>query len=307
MRYITSLFAALLMSTNVIAAPHIIFKGTNNKSTAINNVIRDIQKKQPDLYEIVVYNFSDHYVIYLLSGKVWGMTAVRVDVDTSGNVKNITNNYSIQHAELQTTSPNDKPVCPDSSVQFVAISAYPGVGAVNEAIATVSQAASQKYKTMTILNENADGMTYKNWLSCPNLKGFYSIGHGGPDVIIVGNGDMISYEDFADPQFTNKYKDTSMFINSCQAFNYPFGTEITFGNDAYASEYAQNPGPNAYEYLSGHTNLLMFSSERSSACFAKRAIEGAKMDYDTLKECIGDQDIYYQDFGLSEPGKYLNH
>jgi hypothetical protein len=49
----------------------------------------------------------------------------------------------------------------------------------------------------------------------------------------------------------------------------------------------------------------MFSSELSSACFMAKAIDGAKMDYETLQSCIGDQGIYYQNFGISHPGKYL--
>lgn len=317
-----SFLAISLISTNVIASPVILIKDMQDtrhtlKSTAmpsaLNGVIKKIEAENPDLYKIIVYKSQNHFILYLLSGKTWSAETIRVDLDKSGNIINMINHYS---AGLKTLKPslatsdsaaNDSSEsCPDAKVQFLVISAYPYVAAVNDSIAIVSEAAKKKYNTMTILDEKADGQTYRNWLSCPNLKGIYSIGHGTPEGIFVGNGDLVSYDFFNQPNMKNKYKNTTVIINACQVYNYPLGSTIMFGNAQEASEFSENPGPNAYEFMGGHINLLMRVSERSSACFTAKAIEGAKMDYETLKQCIGTKNIHFQNFGLSNPGRYLD-
>lgn len=304
---------ASIISNQAIAATKIIFKDINNMSFAlatnsahegINNLLNEIQEKHSSLYEIVIYKMPDHYIFYLLSGEVWGATKMRVDLDASGQVSRIIDHYQKVDHESQGAR-EDVSSCPDKSVQFVVMSAYPNIGDVNRSIEIVSSAAMKKYKTVTILDENADGQTYKNWLSCPRLKGFYSIGHGMQEGIIVGNGDIVDYGFFMSKKFNNKFKDATIILNSCLVYNYPFGTQLMFGNMMYASDHVENPGPNAYEYLGGHTSLLMHSSELTSACFVEKAIDGAKMDYNTLKECVGDKNIHYQSFGLSHPGRYL--
>jgi hypothetical protein len=313
---VSSLFTVSLISINAIAAPKVIFKDIHHKQRvvqatavpqAIHGVIKSLEAKYPDLHEIVVYKLSDHYVLYLLSGKVWEVTKVRVELDTSGEIKRVIDDVQGVEKELQSAWEEEtNPVCPDPSIQFLALSAYPGVAAVDESMAIVSEAAKKKYKTMTIVDEYADGKTYQDWLSCPALKGIYIIGHGSPEGLMVGKGDFVSYKYFSNKKLMNNYQSTTVMINACQVYNYPFGTNIMYGNQLNASEYIKNPGPNAYEYVGGHTNLLMYSSELSSACFMAKAMNGAKMDYDTLKSCIGNQDIHYQNFGMSQPGKYFD-
>ncbi|VVC75468.1 hypothetical protein AQUSIP_07580 [Aquicella siphonis] len=316
-----SSWAMLLCSHAAISAPSVLFKDISNTGhsykagkppQAVNDVIRDIQSNKPDSYKIIVYKNENHYLLYTLSGKTWDAEKIRVDLDASGKMISLIPHYQGGLKELTSkTNSNpvdaDKPgVCPDSNIQFLAISAYPGVAAVNESIEIVSEAAKKKYKTMTIVDENADGQTYKNWLSCPNLKGVYSVGHGAPDEMIVGKGDVLSYGFFNQPEMMNNFKNTTVVINACEVYNYPIGTNIMYGNAMLASDFLRNPGPNTYEYMGGHTDLLMYSSEKSSACFMAKAIEGAKMDYDTLKQCISDQDIHFQNFGLSNPGRYFD-
>lgn len=315
-----SSFTLLLVSTSAISAPPVLFKDisetrhsfkASSLPPVVSTAIKNIQNTKPDLYKIIVYKNENHYVIYKLSGKSWEAEKTRIDLDSTGKVANFTDHYQGGLKELKLSTNNnlineDKPgICPDPNVQFLAISAYPGVAAVNESIAIVSEEAKKKYKTMTIVNENADVNTYKNWLSCPNLKGVYSIGHGAPDEMIVGNGEALSYSFFNQQTMVNKFKNTTVIINACQVYNYPMGTNIMYGNAMQASEFSRNPGTNAYEFMGGHTDLLMFSSELSSACFTAKAIAGEKMDYDTLKQCISDKDIHFQNFGLSNPGRYM--
>jgi len=319
-KFIASSIMALA-STTAIAAPTILFKDLNNQSKqfahaaapkAITNFLQTAETKYPNTSKIIVYKNENHYLIYLLSSKTWEAKKIRLDSDADGKLNNIVYNYTGGINDLNLTNKNTKSndiqpgVCPDESVQFLAISAYPGVAKVNEAIAIVSEAAKKQFKTMTILDENADGKTYFNWLSCPNLKGVYSIGHGAPDEMLVGNGDVVSYKFFNQPEMKNKYKNTTVIFNACQVYNYPMGTNVMYGNALQESEYAENPGPNTFEYMGGHVNLLMQVSELSSACFMAKAIEGAKMDYDTLQQCVGDKDFHAKNFGLSNPGLYFN-
>lgn len=307
-----------LLSFNANAtSPQVIYKDIYNqhqnwKATnmpqAIAKIIRDLETKKTDLYQIVVYKMKDHFLLYQLSNKEWKATKWRIDLDMTGIVKKISASYDGEdNNELEELERQQRPgKCPDESVQFVAISGFPGVGGVNEAIKMVSNTAKQKYKTMTILDKKADGETYRNWLSCSGLKGFYSVGHGANDSIMVGNGDVVSYKFFANSQLINKYKSATIILNSCQVYNYPFGTEVMYGNAEKFSTFVNNPGPNAYEFMGGHTNLLMEDSELSSACFISQAIMGAKMDYDTLKLCVGKRDFNFKNFGLSQPGRLFD-
>lgn len=306
------LLTASLASINAIAAPKLIYKDMADNQmlapslipAAITTIIKDMESKQPDLYEVVVHKADGYYVLYALSGKVWGLTRTRVDLDSWGKVTRITENY--QGTEKKHYKWESEPTCPDTSVQFVAMSAYPGVGGVNEAIQMVSDAAKEKYKTMTILTGNADRQTYLNWMACPNLKGFYSIGHGSNSGIMVGKGEFIEYYDLGAKKFTNNFQNTFVVMNACEVFNYPFGTELMFGNALFESDYTENPGPNSYEYMGGHTDLLMVSSELSSACVMSKAISGEKIDFTHLKACIGKENMHFQDFGLSHPGRFMS-
>lgn len=307
----------LSLATTTYAAPVVIFKESLHPternlrmptSPALNKLIQSIKDQNNNALKIIVYKQGNEVMIYTLSGTNWGMKKTKVQLDTVGNITNVIDNYTgdmNQSPKNTRTLSKERSVCPDESIQFLVISAFPGVGEVNRAIKTVSAAASKKFKTMTILNENADGKTYKNWLSCSNLKGIYSIGHGSPDEIMVGNGDLISYDFFNQPHMKNKYKNTTVIFNACQVYNYPMGTSVIYGNNMFASNYAQDPGTNAHEFIGGHTNLLMEYSELSSACFMVKALEGAKMNYDTLKQCIGKRDIHFQNFGLSNQETYF--
>lgn len=307
-----SLLTTSLLSSQVMADPIVVFKDALNKKQvlsasslpqAVSNVIKEFETKQPDLYKIVVYRFDEYYVLHLLSGKYWQVAKVRVDIDTAGKVT-IIEPYMGSHKENTTLlSQDDEPVCPNDKIEVVAISAYPGVGDVDKSLDAVYQMASTKYKSIKILDANADGQTYKNWLSCPNLKGFYTIGHGNNEGIMVGKGDFISYEFFKDEKFNRKYQKTTLVFNSCDVFNAPLGPQLVFGNNSQRIGYLMKPGPKAYEYVGGYIGLLIGSSEDISACFMSKAMTGVKMDYNLLKNCVGLYNFHYQDFALSDPGK----
>lgn len=316
MKYLIKSILLLILATSyVYASPKLLLKdksGTrflqnlNGYPAALQPLIAEKYQQQPDLYEIIVTQQHDYYLLYFLSGKMWKATKVKVQIDNSGQPHSLVDNEAFEETENKPDNQEqDDFACPDNNIQFVVISAYPHVGSVNEAIRLVSEAANKKYKTMTLLDENIDAKIYKNWLSCPNLKGFYSISHGLRDGIVVGKGDFIGYEFFRKKQFNNLYKDTIVIMNACQSYNYPFGTQLMYGNAMYNSTYNKSPGPNAYEYVGGHTNLLMDVSELSSACLMVKALEGGKIDYDTLKLCIGSQDMHYQNFGISQPGRTM--
>lgn len=312
---ISILLTTLLAANNAIAAPSITFKNAYDKHqlraasslpTAVTSVIKDLEIKTPDLYKIVVYQFHDHYVLTLLSGKYWGITKIRVDLDSAGNMLHVIDPYQENETELKALKAlNDGPaICPNNQVRFVAISSYPTVGDVVKSIDTVYKVASKKYKTVKILGEKeADAETYKNWLACSNLKGFFSIGHGSNMGIIVGDGEILNYDYFAYDEQAKKLQNTTVVINSCQVYNVPFGSQMTFGNAYTNSQFERDPGPKAYEYVGGYMSLLIGSSEEISACFLVKAMFGAPMDFKILKDCARPYDFYYRDFGISEPGK----
>ncbi len=301
-----SLLASALLCTNVFAAPKILYKDMNAKTVmtahqvpaVLNTAIAQLKAENKDIYEIVVHKFADHYRVFVLSSKVWGFKEYRVEA-INGQMR-ISNGDNDKHS-----SPVLPGVCPDTSVEVVAISAFPGVASVNEAIALVAKNAETKFKTMTILSDAADGQVYRNWFACSNLKAFYSIGHGANTGMLVGNGDFIEADFFEDVAMRDHFKKTTVIINACQVYNEPFGTAMMFGNSLMESDYIRNPGANAYQYIGGHTNLLMYSSEMSTACLLSKAIDGGKMDYAELQDCIGKDDMHARTIGIAHTGRKL--
>jgi hypothetical protein len=293
------------------AAAQVLIKNEKNQPMsaalippAIWDEIKVLQNKKDHIYKIVVQKKKKNYVLYLLSNQYWKATKIRINV-SNGKIQSFTNSFTQDNDDDD--DPDEQPgVCPDNSIEFVAISAYPGIGKVNEALKEIAAAAvKNNYKTITLLGEEADAQVYKNWLSCANLKGFYSIGHGTNEELLVGNGEVVSYRFFEQETFNNKYNKTTLLINSCQVFNYPLGSELTFGNAFTISQHKASPGPHAYEYIGGYNNLAIGDSELISACFFKQALSGKDMNYKTLKECVGTKDFYYKSFGISHPGRKM--
>lgn len=311
-RIFSCITAFLIMANGAIAMPRLIVKTNTVLPQAVNSFIENIERQNTALYEIVVYQFQNYYVLDLLSNKYWKVTKIRVDLDSANNIIDIINPYQGSQEESQALlkiarSPN-YPACPDPSVQYVAISAYPTVGNVKKDIDAVYQAASNQYKAIEILGDKANAQTYQAWLSCSQLKGFYSIGHGDSSELIVANGESIPYVLFHDEYFTGRYQyaQTALFFNSCEAFNRPFGSEIGFGNAFTETNYSINPGPLPATYVSGYTDLLIGASEDSSSCLAIQALAGSEINYDTLQKCVGTQDFYFRDFGISYPSTDFN-
>lgn len=311
-RIVISLLATLFVSINAFSAPSILFKhaGSSQKNTVnalpsvLKDVIANIEVKNPDLSKIIVYQFDDHYVLYLLSAKTWGVSKVRVDVDSVSGVKNIISLYRESDAEWKSMT-HAASVCPDNNIQFVAISAFPEVGHVKQDVDAVYEAAKKRYHAIEVLGDVANGETYENWMSCPNLKGFYSIGPGDNYELIVGNGDVVSWNFLQASELEKAYRDTTFILNSPFVYNFPFGSQLTFGRAMSKTDFALDPGPTAHELVAGYADLVIGTSEDVSACFAKKALAGARMNNVTLNACIGGLDFYYKNFQISEPGKVM--
>lgn len=300
-------FILVFLSFNVFSSPSILFKNTDNAKkmpSILRNMINDIAIKNPEVNQAIVYPFQDHYVIYLLSAKSWRVSKIRVDLDSAGAVKSLIPSYQETADELQNFK-NDHAVCPDNNVEFVAMSAFSDVGHVKQAVDAVYQAALKRYHAIEILGPTATGQAYENWLACPNLKGFYSIGPGDNYELIVGNGDVVTYNYFQSDDLVRKYSKTTLILNSPFVYNFPFGSELTFGNSMSKSDFISSPGPQAYELIAGYSDLLIGPSEDASACMATKAIDGAIMDTKLLQNCIGTQNLYYKTFQISESGKIM--
>lgn len=302
---------ATLLSKNVFSAPTVLFKNVENKNLSLNampqslvNVVEHLKAKNSNLAKIIVYQVDQHFILYLLSSKSWSIAKVRVDLDASGKVKNVISSYQENLRELHSIK-NDDPVCPDANMQFVAISAFPDVGHTKQAVDAVYAAAKKRYNAIEILGDSADAQTYENWLSCPALKGFYSIGPGDNYELIVGNGDVVSWPFFQNDALMKLYDKTTFFLNSPFVFNFPFGSQLTFGSAMSKTDYALSPGPTAYELVAGYADLIIGTSEDVSACFATKAISGALMNENTLQACIGNMNFYYKNFQISNSGKIM--
>ncbi|MFN7094787.1 MAG: hypothetical protein ACK4M7_05420, partial [Burkholderiales bacterium] len=198
------------------------------------------------------------------------------------NYNNFTENEVIPGTNSITYS------CPNKEVEFVvATPLYQEISTARQSINEVADLARGAGLTVVqLLDKDATITNYLNYLSCPNLKGFYSIGHGMNRGIMLHDGFLMAKKINEVLKNELEYK-TIVEFNSCQVFNNPL-KEATI-DEAHAQK-----------FVGGINNLSIGTSELSSSCFWNQAFNGKSLT-PALAECNQEYDSR-NEFGIGGLG-----
>ena len=216
-----------------------------------------------------IYNSEgsmDHLLVYLPSKTNYSMSVMRINLkqsDTQYTASKVINNYTLSSSDWQQQPGVQNAKCPNPKVEFVAATSVPDYPTAKQYVDEVYQSAKKHgYNTVELLGDEASTTNYENYLSCPKLKGFYNIGHGSPDGILLSDG-MLGTE-----QFSQMHKELNeravVVLNSCNVFMDPLKSAVIDGSDPQ-------------KYSGGISTLLIGTSEPASACFWEHAFDGKPM------------------------------
>lgn len=256
---------------------------SQSKVIAVVNQALSLQNKE-DLYlnaKVKVkynsYSSPDYLVVFLQRKDTYSSEIVKIDINSDYSVASVTKNYELQDDEFSERSYSEDCNCPDPSVEFVAATPCPEIPTASAAIKfAVDHMKSKGYNAKSITPTVQE---YKNYLSCPKLKGFYSIGHGYPEGLILLDGSL-TYSDIA-AEGPNYLRDKVIYFNSCDVHVPPLEPAII------------NAG--AKKFIGGNIPLWIGTSEEVSRAFWVQAEKKEKMDEELMIKL--ENDLSYPDKG----------
>lgn len=233
------------------------------------------------------YQKPQYLIAYLLSNTDLSYQRTRLDIDEGFCLRGVTYNYSVTKRERQLLYEEREPQCPDSAVVFFGVTPIGFMPSCYEAILHADLFAQQhKLKSFKILNaKEATVQAYKDWLSCPNLKGYFTVTHGNKEGIACGNGD-IEYP-FFNSLPSNYLKGKVLYFNCCLVHNDPFLASIV--------------GKGVQRFIGGIPELKIGPSESVAKCFWNIAFDKKAMT-PTLKDCERQNYPKQGDHGISGTG-----
>lgn len=306
-----SISFAATFNTNFIILPNInttylmetdASKALDNQQKAIDVIKKSIDTTQYKTIRIrLLYN--DHHevnalIVYLLSTQFKTAQIVRIDLNANWEVTNIIPNYSITSADLSqspSTFYKRKPNCPDDKVQFVIGNNFYGDDSVETEVQRVYQAALTKgYNPFLMDVNNPTGpqptvQSYEDWMSCPNVKGFYNESHGYEQGILLTDDDF-TYRDI-NSQLVGKLDHEVILFDSCETFHNPLLDAMLNPNKG-----------NTQQYVAGIISLPFGSSERTARCFWLNAINDQELTKTMLKNCSIESGLDPNGYGIAGNG-----
>jgi hypothetical protein len=240
----------------------------------------------------------DALIVYLLSTKIKSFDLVRINLNTDFSVASVIKDYHLQAADfMQTPAYAQKrtPACPDPRVQFVIGNNFDGDESVENEVQKVFQLAKDRgYNPilMDVNNPNGPQPTieaYENWMSCPNVKGFYNESHGWEQGILLSDGDF-SYQ-LIDRDLLNQLSQKVTLFDSCETFHDPLLSSMMDVNKG-----------NAQQYIAGIISLPFGPSERTASCFWALAFNGQELNRAMLNDCSVKNDLEIDGFGINGNG-----
>src|SRR5207248_815881 len=139
-------------------------------------------------------------IVSLLSNKYKSVEFVKINLDNHFKPTSLIKNYELKSEDMS-QSPYEAykvtPKCPDETVQFVIGNNFTGDSSVKKEVLKVYELAKEKgYNPYLMDTNNSSGpqptvQAYEDWLSCPNVKGFYNESHGWSAGIVLSDGEFI--------------------------------------------------------------------------------------------------------------------
>lgn len=235
-------------------------------------------------------------IVYLLSDKFKSFDLVRINIDPNFSVISIEKNYHLKSADLMQNPAYAiklKPKCPDDTVQFVIGNNFEDdVSVENEVQKVYQMAKDHGYNPflMTVNDPNGPKPTinaYLNWMSCPNVKGFYNESHGWEQGILLSDGDF-TYR-LINKNLVNKLNGKVALLDSCLTFHDPLLNSV------------MSKG-NVQQYVAGIISLPFGASERTASCFWEAAFAGNDLNSDMLNDCSIKNSLKKDAFGIGGNG-----
>lgn len=227
-------------------------------------------------------------LVYLMSSKFKSYDTVKINLTSDFSVKSVIRNYEPTQNDLSQSpnyARNTRPVCPDQTVQFVIGNSFEIQGpsdemdqSVEREVQRVYQLAIDKgYNPVLLDINNPAGLqptveAYENWMSCPNVKGFYNESHGSTRGISLAD-DMFSYKN-VDKYLAMQLNHKFIVFDSCSTFNDPLLASMT-----------KLFKGNSKQYMAGFVPLPFGPSEKTASCVWTSAFDHARLTQDLVDSC----------------------
>lgn len=240
----------------------------------------------------------DALIVYLLSSKYKSFDLVRINLNSDFTVASVIKNYQLQKTDLMQTpayAEKHHAVCPDTNVHFVIGNNFYYDESVEKEVQKVYQMAKDHGYNPVLMDVNISNgpqptiQAYEDWMSCPNVKGFYNESHGWEQGILLSDGDF-SYE-LIERDLINQLSNKVTLFDSCETFHDPLLSSVM---DAKKG--------NAQQYVAGIISLPFGPSERTASCFWALAFDSKELNRNMLNECSIQNDLQVDGFGIGGNG-----
>lgn len=291
-----------------IKTQHLLSTDATQALTIENNIIHLVKRalniRPGSPYRSVrirtIYNDHNHVealIVYLLSAQNKSLNLLRINLNDDFSIAKIINPYELQQADLA-QSPHAKhaqPTCPNKTVQFVIGNVFYGEKSVEKEVQKVYLLAMQLGYSPILLDVNDPNgpqptlNAYENWLSCPNVKGFYNESHGWQQGIVLADDDFTYLNVSHD--LIKKLKSDVILFDSCLTFYDPLLATMTHKNEG-----------DSQQYIAGSISLPFGPSERTASCIWTKALKRAALDADMIADCARQYDLQLDGFMITGNG-----
>lgn len=242
-------------------------------------------------------------IVFLPSTKDKSVEIVKINLTPDMKLEFIQRNYHVTRDDLS-QSPNYaypyQPICPDNSKQFVIGNSFVGHPELDVVVLKVYDMVKENRYNPILMDvyrpfePQPTVQNYLNWMSCPNVKGFYNESHGSEEGILLSD-DFFLY-DLVDKNLRGKLKDDVVLFDSCSTFQDPLLSAMT---GLFRG--------NSQQYMAGQVPLPFGSSEKTAACFWNLAIKDhAKLTEYTIAYCAQQSGLAVNAFQIKGNGnQYL--
>jgi hypothetical protein len=231
------------------------------------------------LYDL--QNQPQALLVYLLSSQFKSLEITKINLTPQFTANSVIRNYQPTANDLS-QSPSyvkkSKYVCPNDQVQFVIGNNFKGDESVESQVLYVFMVATRKGYHPALMDTNNPYSpkptveAYKNWMSCPNVKGFYNESHGSILGIMLEDDMLVASE--IEDELKGKLKQDVTLFDSCSTFNDPLLSAMINADKA-----------NAQQYMAGIVPLPFGPSEKTAACFWQAALNNAVMNKNLVEHC----------------------
>lgn len=236
----------------------------------------------------LIQTASERYLlVHLMSRYYFSYQIVRINLNTNNTIQYpLITHYHLRSSDFLAQSNNITDVTPECPTQYqtgkplfvIATPSYEYYKSISNSVDALSKAVlkTHQYQLVKLLDNDATIQNYQNILACPNLKYFAHFG-GSDDYgqsFALSDGDFDATYFSQNPQLNLNNKIIS--LDSCNLFD-----QVDQGFCPILSKMTNPP----LAYTAGSSQLLIYGSAETYACFWKKILAGAPITQSTLSEC----------------------